>query len=144
MVGLLFTGISGWILVVLVAATALLPFAVRRAELAGPRPGVRARTFLERLRPHCFLGYAIAGLLLLHGWVAIDAGLGERVQSLGLNLAGVALVLIGLQMLLGLRLRDPRRRDRPRLRRIHLITTLAIVVTAGAHIALNSSVRDLL
>jgi hypothetical protein len=143
MVGLLFTGVSGWILVVLVAATAALPFAIRRGAFAGPQPGARPRAFLERLRPHYFLGYAIVGLVLVHGSVPLGVGLATRVQSLGLNLAGVALILIGLQMLLGRGLRDPKRRDRRGLRRTHLITTLAVMVTAGAHIALNSSLRDL-
>jgi hypothetical protein len=89
------------------------------------------------------VGFFKGLLVVLHGAVPISAGLNERVQSLDLNLAGVALLLIGLQMLFGLRLRDPRLRDRPRLRLTHLITTLAIVVTAAVHISLNTTVRDL-
>jgi signal transduction histidine kinase len=65
----------------------------------------------------------------------LSAGLVNRVDTIGLYLGTFALVLIGVQLMLGLWLRDPRRRNRPRLRRVHLITMWLIVLGAAGHIA---------
>ncbi len=71
MSGLLFTSISGWVLVVLVAFTSILPWTARR----------------DALRAHFQVGCAIAPVCLVHAWPAMRAGWIRGADRTGLQLA---------------------------------------------------------
>ena len=140
----LLTGTSGWVLVVLIGATTTLPYLVRRPRLLGVHvPGPR-RGYLERLWPHYRIGYAIGVLAVLHAWIPMSAGLGGRVDQTGLYVATVALGAIAIQVSIGYRLREPRRRDRLRLRRMHVSLMAIILILVAGHVWLDGSLMSLL
>ncbi len=143
MLPLLFTGISGWVLVVLLGGTTALPYALRRGVFAEWQTSRPPHPYLQRMRPHYVLGYAVAGVVLAHAWLSMGAGSAKREATIGLYFATGALVLIVVQVCVGLRLRERGRLDRKQLRRVHFVTMAAVLSTAAAHIALNSSVGTL-
>ncbi len=132
---LIATGASGWLLLAAITITIALPYLLRGRVLAvvGPRP------LATRLWPHYWLGYAIAGLGLAHAWVPMAAGSALRANQAGLYLATAALLLIGVQVALGLMLREPVVRRRRTVRRWHFLTMVSLVALALGHIALNSA-----
>ncbi len=132
---LIVTAISGWALVLAIAATIALPYLLRRRALGA----AERRPVLERLRPHYWLGYAIAGGALVHAAVPAVAGWGLRANGTGLYLATGALLLVILQMFWGLLLREPSVRDRAAVRRRHFWGMVGLVALALGHIALNSA-----
>ena len=133
--GLLFTSLSGWVLVVLLGATVALPYLLRgRAVVA---PGDRT-PFLVRLRPHFWLGYALAPLTLAHLWPAMSGGWLRGADRPGLYLASGAFLLLFAQVALGRRLRTVRR-GRRSLRRLHFWTMAALGLLALGHVALDGA-----
>jgi len=136
MLGVLLTGVTGWLLVVLIATVVVLPYLLRgRAAVATHRSGLPV---LLRLRPHYWLGFAVAPLAFVHLWPAMSEGWVRRVEPTGLYLASVAFLLACTQIGLGLRLRQPRG-SRLWLRRGHFGSMLLIVALAIGHVALNSA-----
>jgi hypothetical protein len=123
---------SGWVVAALTAVTISLPYLLRRRlRWAG--------TYLERLRPHYWIGFTIAGLSLLHAGLAMSSGPtpGGVPWTVGIWIATGALLLVFGQLSLGLGLRRPGGSDRKRRRRLHFLT-MALLVGAGAgHVALN-------
>ena len=126
------TSATGWVMVVLLVATILYPFLLRSGILGPVQP------FLKRMRFHYWLGYSIAGIVLIHVWVPMIAGLAGRTNALGLDLATVALFLIFGQVMLGRQLRWPKLSMRRVVRRWHFWVMIGIVVFALGHVALNS------
>src|SRR5579862_8921512 len=100
---------SGWALVVMTAVTVSIPFGLHRQLRASPwRFKLKqGRAFLQRMRPHYWLGYIIAVVTLVHVFVAMGAGLSLGLNVLGLLLASAALFLLFAQVLLGRSLRRP-------------------------------------
>lgn len=135
MTTLVFTSISGWALVLAVVITISLPYLLRR------RLPTRAKgqPILQRLRPHYWLGYAIAIVALAHAVTPMAAGLGGRTSQAGLYLATGALLVVFSQIFLGLLLREPSTLRRQVIRRRHFWGMVALVVLALGHIALNST-----
>jgi hypothetical protein len=76
-----FTGVSGLLMVIALPLTVTLPYVLRRGPLArqgaaqGAAVGAKSLSFLQRMRPHYWLGYGIAGLTLVHALVAMSGGL---------------------------------------------------------------------
>jgi len=142
---LLLSGLSGWLLLVLLGATTAMPRVLGRAggaatgpALMTPRPNGRRAGYLERLWPHYWAGAAIGGLVVVHAWVAMSGTLARRVDATGLDLATAALVAILVQLSIGLRLRHPARPDRRSLRRVHRgLVVLNLVLVAG-HVLLDT------
>ena len=131
---------TGWLLVVMTAATVSVPFLLRR-QFRGAQLRVKlqkGRTFLKHMWPHYWLGYAIAAFTLVHAILALGSGAGAGVNILGLLLASAALFLVFFQVLLGLNLRNPRLPSRRALRRLHFILMVSIVVLGLSHILLDS------
>ena len=131
---------TGWLLVVMTAATLSVPFLLRR-QFRGAQLRVKlqkGRTFLKRMWPHYWLGYSIAAFTLIHAILALGSGAGAGVNILGLLLASAALFLVFFQVLLGLNLRNPRLPSRRALRRLHFILMVSIVVLGLSHILLDS------
>src|SRR6266516_6155539 len=100
--GYLFTLVSGWIILAILATTIALPFALRGDTtiplIGGPVP------YLRRMRPHFWLGGSLAPLTFAHLWPAMQGGWVRQVDQTGLTLASVAFLLIPVQVGLGLRL----------------------------------------
>lgn len=128
-------------LVLLLAVTIALPFLLRRRGPASPD----RRPFRQRLRPHYWLGYGIAALVLLHAAVALSNGGAALMATSGVYLANGALLAVVAQVFLGLVLREQSPRRTPVYRRRHFWVMIAIVALALGHIALSSPlVRTLL
>ncbi len=127
--------VSGWLLVLLLPVTIALPFRVRRAARIASADDPSGR----HLRRHYRLGYLIASVALGHAAVSTGTGDALRAGGTGLTLATGALLLVCVQVVLGLLLREPSLRDRPALRRRHVWVMVGIVTLALGHIALNSA-----
>ncbi len=131
---LVLTGVSGWVLVLLLPLTIALPFLLRRRKQHTSDEGLRG----GRWRLHYRLGYVIAALAVAHAVVPTSTGLALRVNAAGLYLATAALLLVLVQVFVGLLLREPSLRNRPTMRRWHFWGMAGIVALALGHIALNS------
>jgi hypothetical protein len=133
---------SGWLLVALLAMTIVLPYRLRRH-----RPQARRSPALpaspvgparpKRLRLHYWLGYAIAGLALVHGTASMTRGIVGRAHPAGLRLASLALLVAFGQVGIGLWLRGKSGR-RATVRRIHFWVMAALVALVVLHVALDS------
>lgn len=132
------TSATGWVMMVLLVATTIYPFLLR-AGLLGP-----VQPFLQRMRFHYWLGYSLGGLLFIHVMVSMSAQLAGQTSALGLDLATVALVLIGGQVMLGRQLSWPKLALRRVVRRWHFWAMVGIVVFVLGHVALNSPTLQLL
>ena len=132
---LLFSGMSGWVLVLLLPLTIALPFLLRSSKtgISDQRP------LVQRLRSHYWLGYAIVALAVIHAWIATGTGLALRANTTGVYLATGALFLVFAQVFLGLLLREPSLRRRTVMRRRHFWVMVGIVTLTLGHIALNSA-----
>jgi hypothetical protein len=140
-----FTSISGWLILLLLVTTVFLPFLLRRKALLVSLGWVNAQVlpYLQRLRPHYLLGYAITGIVIIHAWVPMSAGFGGQGNALGLYLGtGALFALIG-QVFLGQTLRTPTTPHRRRLRRTHFWVMTGIMVLAVGHILLDSQTLHL-
>src|SRR5215469_996287 len=113
---------SGWLLVALTATTVTLPFVLRPGAVARALglAASKSAPFLRRMRPHYWLGYAIAGITLFHAVLAMSTATSGHVNVLGLYLATLALCLVFVQIALGRALRQPAVEGRRALRRAHL------------------------
>lgn len=126
------TSATGWVMIVLLVATILYPFLLRSGILGPVQP------FLKRMRFHYWLGYSIAGIVLVHVLVPMSAGLAGLTNVLGLDLATVALFLIFGQVVLGRQLSWPQLSMRRVVRRWHFWVMIGIVAFVLGHVALNS------
>ena len=94
--------------------------------------------YLERMRPHYWIGVTLAGLTLLHAGVAMSGPIrlgGPDVAGLWIATGGMLLVLG--QAFVGMRLRSLRGAERLRLRKTHFRFMVGIVLTGLLHIVLN-------
>src|SRR5215469_7363457 len=126
------TSATGWVMIVLLVATILYPFLLRSGMLGPVQP------FLKRMRFHYWLGYSIVGILLVHVVASMSAGLTSRTSALGLDLATVALLLIGGKVMLGRQLSWPKLSMRRVGRRWHFWVMVGIVAFVLGHLALGS------
>ena len=131
---LVFTSLSGWMLLALVAATTMLPYTLR--SLAA-KPPDEARPLPRNLRPHYWLAYAIALVSFGHAWAPMSAGWAGRFSAAGLYAATGGWLLIYIQIFLGRTLRSSKA-SRSLLRRWHFWVMVSIVTLVLVHIALNS------
>jgi cytochrome b561 len=123
---------SGWVVAVLTGVTITLPYLLRRRlRWAGP--------YLERLRPHYWIGFTIAGLSLIHAGLAMSSGPipGGVDWTVGIWVATGAMLLVFGQLSLGLGLSRPVAPERKRRRRLHFLTMTLLVAGGGAHAVLN-------
>jgi hypothetical protein len=128
------SSVTGWGLIVLLIVTTAYPFLLRGGMLGPVQP------FLRRMRVHYWLGYGIASITLVHAWVAMSEGTAGRLNSSGLYLATVALLLMVVQIVLGRRLSFPKLQIRRVVRRWHFWVMVGIVVFVVGHILLNGGV----
>ncbi len=126
---------TGWMLVGLTVVQVSLPYLLRGRLLAINGWNL---PYLERMRPHYWIGLTIAGLTLVHAGVAMSGTIGSGgVYAAGLWIATGGLFFVLGQASIGMRLRTLRGAERLRLRRTHFRFMVSIVVAAIAHIALN-------
>lgn len=130
--------ISGWLIVGLVAVNVSLPYLLRGRRLA---PQGWTLPYLERMRPHYWIGLTVAGLGLVHAGLAMSAPI--RIDSV--SLAGVwvgtgGMILAGAQVMVGMQLRSLRGQARTRLRRTHFRLMAALVLLGFVHLVLNGAV----
>lgn len=131
-------GITGWLIVALMPVTVSLPYLLRGRLLA---PAGWTVPYLERMQPHYWIGFTIAGLGLVHAGFAMSAPLpGGSASFAGLWIATGGMFLAVGQAALGQQLRTLRGKTRLRLRKVHFGTMSALVVIGLVHIALNGSV----
>ena len=125
----LVTSISGFFAGYLVLYTALLPYLLRRLRAAG---GPRGMTL------HYCIGYLVFGVLMVHMFVSMQAGMAKGADLTGLNLATGALFLVMLQVMLGTTLMAGGPKARA-LRAVHFSLMLGIVGLSVVHVARNSA-----
>jgi len=124
--GYLETAALGWLALLLFGANLWLPYLLGRAP---------AR--LKCMRPHYWIGYSLPGLALLHAWIPMSRGNMNGMNMTGLWLATIALLLLGMQVVLGLLLRNSVAGVRSTLQTGHFWTMAAAALLIVTHIALN-------
>lgn len=113
---------TGWAAAALIGVTVLIAYVLR-----------------ERMAPHYWIGYAIAGLTVVHAWLSMSPGSHTTLFVAGIWIASGAMLVVFAQVTTGLRLRDMQGPARQRQRRLHF-WIMALLVTAGAvHVVLNGA-----
>ena len=123
---------------VFLLVTILYPFLLRLGILGPVQP------FLKRMRFHYWLGYSIAGIVLVHAWVPMSAGMAGMVNAPGLYLATLALFLIFIQVSIGRNLTQPKLALRRLVRRWHLWVMIGLVAAVLGHVVLDSPMTQFL
>ena len=87
-------------------------------------------------RSHIALGVVVLPVAFVHAWLSMKAVPIKFAHAIGLRLATIALLLVGVQLLLGAILIRPSKSSQS-LRRLHLVVGFAIVSLAGVHVLLT-------
>jgi len=85
---------------------------------------------------HWALGVVVLPVAFVHAWLSMKAVPIKFAHAIGLRLATIALLLVGVQLLLGAILIRPSKSSQS-LRRLHLVVGFAIVSLAGVHVLLT-------
>jgi hypothetical protein len=129
---------TGWLIAGLIPITVTLPYLLRGRLLAA---GGWTMPYLERMRPHYWIGVTIAGLSFIHAGFAMSgrlpAGTG---YATGLWVATGGMLLAGGQAYIGMKMRALRGAERLRLRKTHFRVMLGLVAAGVIHIVLNGAV----
>lgn len=128
--GYLENALSGWAGVILFGSGLLMPYLLRRVSGA-------KTPYLRRLWPHYWLGYLALFVSSAHAWVAMRSGNMRDINSSGVWIATIALLIMLWQVAVGLMLRDPTQSNRRMLRRTHFWTMTLVAGLIVVHIALN-------
>ncbi len=122
--------ITGWLAIVAIVVAVLVPIVQRL------RFGKRAAPGSESIRIHVWIGLAVAAIAFGHTIVVIPE-LGSPAATAGGMLAlmpgGAAFLFIVAHAGLGLQLRDPKLKNRPKVRRSHVITATLIALAVTMH-----------
>ncbi len=122
--------VSGWLAALAIASALSVPLGQRAR-------GGRAPLASRSVRMHVTVGLGAALVAFLHPLTAlVSLGSAEAVSAgnTGLALGALALLVLLAHAGLGLRLRDPKLRDRPRVRRRHVFTAASIGLATAAHV----------
>jgi hypothetical protein len=123
--------VSGWFAVALVLLAASLPLLYRVRLHRRAIPGS------PTIDAHVAVGLSAAGGALVHTLSVLPSLGAPAVVGAGmlsLAPASAAFFLLFAHVGVGLRLRNPRLRDRPAKRRLHVALAIAIVATVTAHV----------
>lgn len=130
---------TAWAALLFLAVEIALPYLLRRPS---PRPRMLGEaqsatfpSFRERLRPHYWLGYAIAGLSSVHAFSVGPAM--SRSDAAGVWAATIAWGLLFVQVALGLCLQAGGANPY-RIRRIHFWSMLVMSALVLVHVLRNS------
>lgn len=122
---------SGWLAVALFVCAASIPIGIRIREKRRAAPDSRP------MRVHVVIGLTLAAVAAGHTLAALPS-LGESATvgagSYALVPGALAVLLVVAHAGLGFQLREPRLRGRPKKRRAHVITAIAISLAVGAHV----------
>ncbi|MBX3225907.1 MAG: hypothetical protein KIT84_29980 [Labilithrix sp.] len=122
--------ITGWLAIVAIVFSVVVPVVQR------VRFGKRAAPGSPSIRTHVYVGLATAALAFLHTIVVIPE-LGSPAATAGgmtaLLPGGIAFFLLVAHAGLGLQLRNPKLKDRTRVRRSHTTTAILISLAVAAH-----------
>jgi hypothetical protein len=132
----LVSSLAAWLAVGLVACEIVLPYALRRTWLCawmGISPETR---YLQRMWPHYWIGYAIAGLSFAHAFSVGPSMM--RADQLGIWMATLAFLMLLAQVFLGLYLQTATAVGRIRVRRIHFWAMMIFVGLLAVHLWLNA------
>jgi len=122
--------LSGWAGVLLFGSGLMMPYLLRRVS--------RAKTpYLRRLWPHYWLGYLALLFSSAHAWLAMRSGNMRGIDSTGVWIATIALLIMLWQIAVGFMLKDPTQSNRRTLRRIHFWAVTSVAGFIVVHIALN-------
>ena len=126
---------SGWAVAALAAVNTSLPYLLRGRRLAATG---WTMPYLERMRPHYWIGVTVAGLSFVHAGLAMSGPMRSGgPYTTGLWIATGGLFLVAGQAMVGMRLRTLRGQERLRLRKTHFRLMCALVVLGAVHIVLN-------
>jgi cytochrome b561 len=128
--GYLQTAVSGWAGVILFGSGLAMPYLKRRT------PGAKT-PFLRRMWPHYRLGYLVFFVSFAHAWLAMRSGNMRVINSAGVRIATIALLIMLWQIAVGLMLRNPAQSSRRPLRRTHFWTMALVAGLIVVHIAVN-------
>jgi uncharacterized membrane protein YbjE (DUF340 family) len=124
---------TGWIAAALVVAAASVPLGHR--ALARKRAALESRT----IRSHVVVGIAASAGAFAHA-LAIMPSLGSSTAiAAGMDAlapGALAFLLLLAHVGVGLQLRNPKLRGRPKTRRTHVAIATAIAVVVAVHVAL--------
>ena len=123
--------VAAWLAVGLVACEIVLPYALRRTRVSawmGISPETR---YLQRMWPHYWIGYAIAGLSFAHAF-SVGPSMMPAAQ-LGIWMATLAFLMLLVQVFLGLYLQTATAARRIRVRRLHFWGTMIFAGLLAAH-----------
>ena len=122
---------SGWFGVAFIVAAATVPLVHRALRRRRAVPGSRA------IGNHVVLGFAASAVALVHTFAVLPA-LGSPAAIRGgmtaLGPGTAAFFLLFAHIGVGLRLRNPRLRERVRVRRWHVALAVGIATTVAAHV----------
>jgi hypothetical protein len=124
---------TGWIAAALVVAAGAVPLGHR--ALRGKRGALTSPT----IRSHVVIGVAAAGAGFAHALAVLPSlGSPEAIGAGGVAIGSgaIAFLLLVAHVGVGLKLRSPKLRERPRVRRTHLLVASAIVAVVAAHVVM--------
>lgn len=126
-----FEQVSGWLAAAIVAGAASVPTLHR--VLAGRRAALVSRT----IRSHVVVGITASAAAFVHT-LAILPALGSPAAIAGGTIAlasgAVAFLLLVAHVGVGLKLRSPKLKERPRTRRTHVALASAIGLAVAGHV----------
>lgn len=126
----LLTAFSGWAGVMLFGSGLAIPYLLRRMPKA-------KLPYLQRMWPHYWLGYLAFFVSFAHAGLAMRGGNMRGINSAGVWIATVALLVILWQIAVGLMLKHPTQSSRCALRRLHFWTMALVAGLIVLHVALN-------
>jgi hypothetical protein len=130
------SSVAAWVAVGLVACEIVLPYAIRRTRVTAWM-GISPETgYLQRMWPHYWIGYAIAGLSFAHAFSVGSSMM--RAAQLGIWMATLAFLMLLIQVFLGLYLQTATATARIRIRRLHFWAMIIFVGLLAAHLWLNA------
>lgn len=131
--------ITGWLAVAAIIFAVLVPIQQRL------RYGKRAAPGSRPIQWHVYVGLSLAALAFLHTILVIpELGTPQATAGgmLALLPAGAAFFLLVAHAGLGLQLRNPKLRERAKVRRTHTLTATLIVLAVTVHaVALEHAKR---
>lgn len=122
------SALSGWIALGLIPVTAGTAWFLRRFARG---------TFVVRMRPHFFLGYASLAFAVAHLFTSMG-DVGSSGNGFGLWLAALAFAGLAIQSFVGTNLQSPGIFRKP-LRRWHTAVFAVVLLLAGGHVLLSGS-----
>lgn len=117
---------TAWAALVSIPIAAVLAVAIRRFKKG---------SFVRKMRPHFWVGYAALALAAVHSW--LSAGSMGGTSGTGIRLATGALGGLALQAFVGTNLQSPGIYRRV-LRRWHVGLFIVTLLLAIGHIAMNA------